>query len=575
VSSIVIGQHDGHAVRIDVGGLLRGRLLIQGGSGSGKSWLLRRLCEEIFGKIQVIVIDPEGEFATLREKFGYVLVGKGGETPADPRSAALLAHKLLELKASAVCDLYEMKPFARHEWVKNFCDALVDAEKNLWHPCVIVIDEAHTFCPEKGAGESVASEAVIGLATRGRKRGYALVLATQRLGKLRKDAASELQNLLIGKTFIDVDRKRAADALGVYGKDTHAFFDEIKMLKRGTFFALGAAISDERILVEIGGVQTTHPEAGSSKHASEPPPAPEAIAKMLPQLKDLPKAAEEKAKTEAELRTEIRSLKAKLAAPPSAPVVDTAKVKELEALVHALNAYADKTENFISKQAGAMRDAIGTLEDMCKIQPPSPDLRKVSAAVAKYIPAGSSFVNPKPFTPENRPKPYLQAPIGGNGDLSGPQRKILTALAELLSIGKETPPKAMVAAWAGYSVEGGAFGNPIGALRAGGYVDYPSPGTVMLTDAGKMSIGPRDTPDQEEIHRRIKSTCTGPEQKIIGVLFEMGEPRDIDKNELAERAGYSPIGGAFGNPLGALRTKGLLDYPRPGVVKAADWLFAF
>lgn len=26
--------------------------------------------------------------------------------------------------------------------------------------------------------------------------------------------------------------------------------------------------------------------------------------------------------------------------------------------------------------------------------------------------------------------------------------------------------------------------------------------------------------------------------------------------------------------LGALRTKGFLDYPRPGVVKAAEWLFA-
>jgi len=43
--------------------------------------------------------------------------------------------------------------------------------------------------------------------------------------------------------------------------------------------------------------------------------------------------------------------------------------------------------------------------------------------------------------------------------------------------------------------------------------------------------------------------------------------------QLAEKAGYSPIGGAFGNPVGALRTKGLLDYPRQGVVKAADWLF--
>lgn len=120
MSGISIGKYDGRTVKLDVDGLLRGRLLIQGGSGSGKSWLLRRICEEIFGKVQVIIIDPEGEFATLREKFGYVLVGKGGETPADPRSAALVAHKLLELRASAVCDLYEMKPFARHEWVPQF-----------------------------------------------------------------------------------------------------------------------------------------------------------------------------------------------------------------------------------------------------------------------------------------------------------------------------------------------------------------------------------------------------------------------------------------------------------------------
>src|SRR5581483_7523640 len=88
------------------------RMLREGGDRPGKrqSWLIRLLAEQLFGKVQVILIDPEGEFASLREKFDYVLVGKGGETPADPRSAALLAHKLLEVKASAVCDLYEMKP---------------------------------------------------------------------------------------------------------------------------------------------------------------------------------------------------------------------------------------------------------------------------------------------------------------------------------------------------------------------------------------------------------------------------------------------------------------------------------
>lgn len=158
MSQIVLGQAGGHAARLDVDKLLRSRMLIQANSGKGKSWLLRRIAEQLFGKVQVILVDAEGEFPTLREKYAYVLVGKGGETPADPRSAALVAHTLLKLRACAVCDLYEMKPYARHEWVQKFCDALIDAPKELWHPCVVIVDEAHTFCPEKGSGESVAAE---------------------------------------------------------------------------------------------------------------------------------------------------------------------------------------------------------------------------------------------------------------------------------------------------------------------------------------------------------------------------------------------------------------------------------
>src|SRR5947209_2102103 len=97
-TTVNIGGH----VELDVAILLKTRLLIQANSGGGKSWLIRRLAEQLFGVAPVIIIDPEGEFSTLREKFGFVLVGKGGETPADPRSAKLVAHKLLELQASAV-----------------------------------------------------------------------------------------------------------------------------------------------------------------------------------------------------------------------------------------------------------------------------------------------------------------------------------------------------------------------------------------------------------------------------------------------------------------------------------------
>ena len=86
-SNIYLNQ----SVRIDLPTLLDTRLLVQANSGGGKSWLLRRLLEQSHGKVQQIVIDLEGKFSTLREKYDYVLAGKEGDTPADPRSAGLLA----------------------------------------------------------------------------------------------------------------------------------------------------------------------------------------------------------------------------------------------------------------------------------------------------------------------------------------------------------------------------------------------------------------------------------------------------------------------------------------------------
>lgn len=81
--------------------LIESRLLIQANSGGGKSWAIRRLIEQSFGKVQIIVIDPEGEFTNLRQKYSFVFAGKGGDAPVESRSAFLLARRLLELKDSA------------------------------------------------------------------------------------------------------------------------------------------------------------------------------------------------------------------------------------------------------------------------------------------------------------------------------------------------------------------------------------------------------------------------------------------------------------------------------------------
>src|SRR6185295_17117739 len=97
-------------IGIDLSKLIESRLLVQANSGGGKSWAIRRIIEQSFGNVQIIILDPEGEFTNLREKYDFVLAGKEGDAPADSRSAALLARRLLELKTSAIVDLYELHP---------------------------------------------------------------------------------------------------------------------------------------------------------------------------------------------------------------------------------------------------------------------------------------------------------------------------------------------------------------------------------------------------------------------------------------------------------------------------------
>ncbi len=90
------------------------------------------------------------------------------------------------------------------------------------------------------------------LMCRGRKRGLAGVIATQRLAKLAKNVAAEASNFLMGRTFLDIDMARAADLLGMERRQAEAIRD----LPRGTFLALGPAIARRPVAVAIGEVET-------------------------------------------------------------------------------------------------------------------------------------------------------------------------------------------------------------------------------------------------------------------------------------------------------------------------------
>ena len=244
----------GSPVTIDLEELLATRLLVQGNSGSGKSHLLRRLLEKSAGEVQQIVIDPEGDFVTLAERYGHLAIEAADH---DEKEIARAAARIREHRASVVLSLEGLEAEGQMRCAAAFLSALFEAPRDHWYPALVVVDEAQLFAPA-GGGE-VAEEvrraslsAMTNLMCRGRKRGLAGIIATQRLAKLAKNVAAEASNFLMGRTFLDIDMARAADLLGMERRQAEAIRD----LPRGTFLALGPAVSRRPVSVAIGEVET-------------------------------------------------------------------------------------------------------------------------------------------------------------------------------------------------------------------------------------------------------------------------------------------------------------------------------
>ncbi len=556
--SPIIGTSEGRLVAINVQRLVETRLLLQANSGGGKSWAIRRLLEQTHGLVQHIVIDLEDEFHTLREKFDYVLAGRdGGDIPADLRSAQLLARKLRELQVSAIIGIGELKAEQRPLFVKRFLESLIDSPRQYWGPALVIVDEAHVFCPQNGSAESAS--AVIDLMTRGRKRGLCGVPATQRISKLHKDAAAEANNKLIGRSALDVDTKRAADELGFSGREEQ---NRLRTLREGEFFCFGPALSDTVRFIKVGGVETTHPRPGQRLSVLPAPPR-QAVQRILQYLADLPHEAEEQARTVEDLRRDLAAARDELTRlkrqTPAAPAPDPEIIKRAidRALVKERRAFRKVFEPFrekVRKMAEQLQQAIPAELEWA-------DADEVYEAVATVAP-------PEPV--RRPPRPAAAVP---SGDLTGPEQRILNAVAWLESIGVQQPEQAAVAFLAGYTIGGGAFNNPRGSLHTKGLIAYVGSGRIQLTDEGRSSAQYPDVPlTTETLQQMVLERLPGPERKILQVLID-AYPDNLTSEECARLSGYTQGGGAFNNPRGRLRTMGLIDYPEPGRIAALPVLF--
>jgi len=564
---MIIGQMiDGGKLDCDLPALVDTRLLIQANSGGGKSWLLRLIAER--AGIQMIVLDSEGEFASLRESLDMLLVGTGGELPANPRHAALLARRLIDYRVSAVIDLYELRLSERRHFVRLFLDSLIHLPRELWRPTLVILDEAHIYCPERGSGEAESTEAVISLMSQGRKRGYAGIIATQRLSKLHKDAAAEANNVIIGRTWLDADQGRAGDALGFSKSDRLKLRD----LERGEFYAFGPAFSQPGVIhFRSDRVRTTHPRPGQRHLLTAPAPS-KAIRNVLGKFADLPHEVDAEIRGFDEARKRILELERenkKLKSSKAVPQIDQAGIERAVAVAveRERAAWRQKVERGrarLEQMMGAVASAGQAFEKLEVLLGETGSEWASTAAMVE--PPDSSMNHRRSGVAKEDHRLASSGSFDESTKLGSGERRILTALVQY----REGRNKSQVAILSGYALNGGGFNNYLGGLRTRGLIQGNGD-RLAITQMGIEVLGSwKPLPTGPALIDYWRARLGKAERLILEALTE-SYPDALSKGEVAAKAGYEANGGGFNNALGRLRTLELVQ--GRGELRASDHLF--
>jgi DNA helicase HerA-like ATPase len=172
---------------------LAGKMIaVLGITGSGKTNTAAVLIEELLAtNIPLAIVDIEGEFWGLKEKFEILIAGRSENADIEvaPEQAGQVARLSVEKEIPVILDLSGFKKSEMYAFLLNFFEALWEANKDQRKPYAIFIEEAHEFIPQSQAANPALKELITQFALRGRKRGFRVVVMSQRSAKVAKNVS--------------------------------------------------------------------------------------------------------------------------------------------------------------------------------------------------------------------------------------------------------------------------------------------------------------------------------------------------------------------------------------------------
>jgi hypothetical protein len=578
------------------------RTAIFGISGSGKSNTATVFVEQLLSAgEQVVLIDPKGEGWGLLSlangkpsNLPLIVFGEpnGHIETLNESHGQLLADFVVESGRSVVLSLLGFESDqSERRFVATFLRQLYRRKSRQGHPTrtLVVIDEAHLFVPENIRGDAAElAGAVQRIVRQGRSFGIGTLLIDQRPQDVSKRVVTQCDTLICHQLVHKLDRDALREWVRGYDVDGRGeqFLESLARLEPGEAWIWSPAWLKlfqrtkihQRRTFDSGAAPDGSVAARSAQRANVDL---DALRGQLAEIVEKAKADDPK-----ELKRQIAELRRQIqqqpkSAPPAEPKIVEVPVitdqqiaemtKVLKAFEEGRHGIAYSLEVFM-KVGTEWQKAIDHIQNR-RASNESPKIyrhpRSSSGPVSGNGPPAKHAHKAQP----NSAVETKSIPAMDDEMITGPEQRILDALAWCESIGINEPEQTAVAFLAGYTIGGGAWNNPRGRLRVRGFIDYLSGDRLKLTEAGRVHATAPDSPlTTEAMHKAVMDRLPGPERKLLQVLLDI-YPDSIENDELARRAGYEPGGGAFNNPRGRLRSLGIVEYPERGKVAARGVLF--
>ena len=596
-----------------------------GRSGSGKSYAAMRLAELFLQHgAQIIALDWVGIWWSLRLAANgkapgfehvYIFGGEHADLPLEPTAGALVADLVVDKHISVVLDVMHFRKAERTRFATAFAEQFFHRKKTARTACHLFIEEAQAYLPQLVRGDEARMVGVFeDLGKVGRNYGIGNSLISQRPQAINKDVLNQVEVLLAFQTNGPQERKAIAGWTAENTTAGAAMIQELPTLTVGDALVWSPQWLRLAERVHISARETY--DASSTPTLKAKAIAPKTLAKAdLEQLGEAMKATVEKAKAD-----DPRELRKQLAAAREALTklqVHAAhlelsvgvKGRHVEVLTDTDRALLEKIATRLNDMATLLRAGHNKLLDagVAVLEATVRNFRTEFAdgdqqaatrfgdlleqkgfqKILSKLGTVQTATNQPPIRPPlNKPVPRStpaqvvsgrsRPPASTNGassDVTPAKQKILNGLAFLQGIGVPAADKTQLALIVSVSPTSGGYFNNLGALRSSGLIDYPSGGTVALTDAGAAIASTDGVPTTtDELHDAIQRKLPPAKWKILDALIQV-YPKAVSKDDLAETIDVSPTSGGYFNNLGSLRSLGLVDYPQPGTVAAQPVLF--